>query len=704
MRLAVGEGRAETLGVTLDATGANVAVASAHAKAVAICVYDDGGREESRLLLPARTGDVFHGHIAGLAAGMRYGLRAWGPWDPARGHRFNPAKLLVDPYATALDRPFAPYPSLVDGARPDPTDTASLVPKAIVEAPLPPLSARPPFDWDRQAIYELHVRGFTRLHPDIPEAIRGTFAGLGHPAAIAHLTRLGVTTVELLPCAAWADDRHLPALGLHNYWGYNPVAMLAPDPRLAPGGWVEIRAAVAALQAAGIAVLLDVVLNHTGEGDEFGPTLSFRGLDNALYYRLRPDDASLYVNDAGTGNILALDRPPVVRLAMDAFRSWITRAGIDGFRLDLAPVLGRRDSGFDPAAPLLAAMQQDPLLASRVVIAEPWDIGQGGYQLGAFPAGWGEWNDRYRDTMRRFWRGDGGMLGDLATRLSGSADIFAGRHRKLTRSINFITAHDGFTLADLVSYETKHNGANLENGHDGNADNLSWNNGIEGATDDPAVLAARRRDVRALLATLLVSRGTPMLPMGDEAGRTQHGNNNPYSQDNAISWFDWAAIDPALVDFTARLIRTRLDCPGLLGGRPLTGQAIDDSRIPDVTWHLPDGRGLSPEDWHDGAARTLVVALYAAGSRAVVVLHAGTDPVPLTPPAPRPGWRWRCAIDSADPARAAVVTDAMPVAPRSVLLLLEEPGAAPAQSRALPADALDRLAQAAGIAANWWDV
>jgi glycogen operon protein len=690
------------LGVTLDADGANVAVVSANAEAVAVCLFDDLDQEIARLLLPARTGDVFHGHIAGLEAGTRYGLRAWGRWDPTSGQRFNPAKLLVDPYATAVDRIFTSHPSLVDGERTDPSDTAALVPKAIVEAPLPPLPARPQFDWDRQVIYELHVRGFTKLHPDIPEAIRGTFAALGHPAAVAHLKRLGVTTVELLPCAAWADDRHLPALGLHNYWGYNPVTMLAPDPRLAPGGWAEIRAAVAALQDAGLSVLLDVVLNHTGEGDECGPTLSFRGLDNALYYRLKPDNLALYVNDAGTGNILALDRPPVLRLAMDAFRNWIERAGIDGFRLDLAPVLGRRDSGFDPAAPLLAAMEQDPVLASRVVIAEPWDIGNGGYQLGAFPAGWGEWNDRYRDTMRRFWRGDGGMLGDVATRLAGSADIFAGRHRPLTRSVNFITAHDGFTLTDLVSYETKHNEANREGNHDGNGDNRSWNNGVEGATNDPAILAARTRDLRALLATLLFSRGTPMFPMGDEAGRTQRGNNNPYAQDSEISWFDWAAIDPALVAFTERLIRTRLDCPALCSGRPLTGQPIDDTQIPDVTWRLPDGQPLSLQDWHDGGRRTLVMTLYTAGCRVLLALHAGADPVALVPPATRPGWQWRCMIDSADPARDEIVPGVLP--PRSVVLLQEIPSAGVGIAHGLPADALDRLARAAGIAPNWWDV
>jgi glycogen operon protein len=702
--LNVTEGRPEPLGVTPDASGANVAVVSERAETIAICLFDEADHERATLTLPGRTGDVFHGHVEGLRPGMRYGLRAWGPWEPARGSRFNPAKLLVDPYATALDRPFISHPSLVDGDRARPEDTASLVPKGIVAEPAGSAPARPPFDWDHQVIYELHVRGFTRLHPAVPEPIRGTFAALGHPAIINHLKRLGVTTIELMPCAAWTDDRHLPALGLGNYWGYNPVALLVPDPRLAPGGWPEVRAAVSALQQAGFSVIVDIVLNHTGEGDELGPTLSLRGLDNALYYRLLPEDPSRFVNDAGTGNILALDRPQVVRLAMTAFRTWLEHSGIDGFRLDLATVLGRRDHGFDPAAPLLTAMQQDPLLASRVLIAEPWDIGYGGYQLGSFPAGWGEWNDRFRNTVRRFWRGDAGMLGELATRLAGSADIFAGRHRPLTRSINYVTAHDGFTLADLVSYEKKHNEANREHNRDGSDDNLSWNNGAEGETNDPAIIAARKRDMRALLATLLMARGTPMLPMGDEGGRTQHGNNNPYTQDNEISWLDWSALDDGQIDFTARLIALRRDCAALRGGRPLAGAPLDDSLIPDVTWHLADGSIPSPVDWQDGGHRTLMAVFYAQGCRAAVVLHAGREPTEIVPPPPRQSWRWCCALDSANPERGEPISGRLNAAPRSVLILVEQPAPASGIGRALPPDALDQLARAAGIAEYWWSV
>ena len=641
-----GAGWPEPLGVVPAAGGVNVAVFSAHAEAIEICLFDaDGTTERARLRLPGRTGPVFHGHLPGVAPGTSYGLRAHGPWRPAAGHRFNPAKLLLDPFATAIDRPFRLVPALFDppGAGfPDPADSAAMMPKGIV-LPLPaPLPAPPPFAWDRQVIYELHVRGFTRRHPAIPPALRGTFAGLGHPAALAHLRALGVTAVELMPCAAWLDERHLPPLGLTNYWGYNPVALCAPDPRLAPGGWAEVRVAVAALQAAGIAVLVDVVLNHTGEGDPLGPTVSLRGLDNATYYRLHPDEPARCIDDAGCGNTLALDRQPVLRLAMEALRTWALRAGVDGFRLDLATTLGRRADGFDPAAPLLAAMAQDPVLRGLAIIAEPWDIGPGGYRLGAFPPGWGEWNDRYRDTVRRFWRGDGGMLGELATRFAGSADVFA-PPRPVSRSINFITAHDGFSLADLVAYTGKHNAANGEANRDGTDNNLSWNNGAEGPSDHPVVRARRARDVRALLATLLLSRGTPMLSMGDEAGRTQHGNNNAYAQDNPLSWFDWEGMNRDLLGFTARLVRARRDCPALRGAAALTGAAVDAAGVPDVAWYAADGQPMTADRWNDARNRTLLAALYApatlteAADRVLVVLHGGAAPLEVGLPAAQIG-------------------------------------------------------------------
>ncbi len=705
----IGPGRSEWLGVVPADGGVNVAVASAHAEAIEICLFDAAGEAElARLRLPGRTGPVFHGHIPGVLPGARYGLRAHGPWRPAEGHRFNPAKLLLDPFAAAIDRPFRLSPALFDppdAPAPDPADSAPAMPKGIVLAPADPSPPPPPFDWDRQVIYELHVRGFTMRHPGIPPALRGTFAGLADPAAIAHLRALGVTAVELMPCAAWIDERHLPPLGLTNYWGYNPVAPCAPDPRLAPGGWPEVRAAVAALQEQGIAVLLDVVLNHSGEGDRMGPTVSLRGLDNATCYRLAPDDPGRYIDDTGCGNTLALDRPPVLRLAMAALRSWALRAGVDGFRLDLATTLGRRADGFDPAAPLLAAMAQDPVLAARAIIAEPWDPGPGGYRLGAFPAGWGEWNDRFRDSVRRFWRGEPGVLGELATRFAGSADIFAAS-RPVSRSVNFITAHDGFTVADLVAYTAKRNTANGEANRDGTDNNLSWNNGTEGPSDDPAVLAARARDARALLATLLLSRGTPMLAMGDEAGRTQHGNNNAYAQDNALSWFDWEALDGDRLAFTARLVRARRDCPALRGPLALTGAPVDASLLPDVAWHGADGRAVR---WEDPQCRTLVAALYApasvseAADRVLVALHGGAAPVDVTLPTARFGWAWRLLADSAAPAaREAIVAGKLRVAPRAVVLLREVP--APRGRRAAAGEALARLAAAAGVAAGWWDI
>ena len=700
-------GSPDTLGVTVAGDGIDVAVHAPDAETVAVCLFDATDREISRIRLPERTGPVHHCHIAGVAPGSRYGLRAFGPWDPASGLRFNPAKLLVDPWAVTIDRPFRLHPLLFDREGPRPDDTAALVPKAIVGTPQADAVVNgPAFDWDRAVIYELHVRGFTMTHPDIPPAIRGTFAALGHPASIAHLTRLGVTTVELMPSAAWVDERHLPPLNLSNYWGYNPVAFLAPDPRLAPGGWPEVRAAIDALHAAGLTVILDVVLNHSGESDELGPTLSMRGLDNAGYYRLAAD-RSLYVNDAGCGNVLAMDHPVALRLGMDALRAWARYGGLDGFRLDLATTLGRRDSGFDRNAPFLAAAEQDPMLSRCVMIAEPWDIGPGGYQVGAFPARWGEWNDRFRDTVRRFWRGDGGMLGDFTTRFAGSADVFAGR--PLSRGINYVIAHDGFTLADLVSYEAKRNNDNGENNRDGSNDNQSWNNGTEGPTADPAILAARDRDARALLATLLLSRGTPMLSMGDEIGRTQRGNNNAYAQDNAGSWMDWAGADTALADFTGSVIALRRDLAPLFSGHALQGRQLDGATLPDVAWFGADGHAI--QDWN--SARTLVAVLFAAGQRAALVFHPAPAETEIALPLPRPGFGWWRVLDSAGAGEGSIIP------PRGVTVFREmasDPGVVmasaapgvPVSPRVAPAgvsDAdLDDLAERAGINPFWWDV
>ena len=722
-------GNPEPLGITLAQDGANIAVFSANATVIEFCRFDaNGERELERIALPGRTGDVFHGFLPGVSDGERYGLRVHGPYDPRQGHRFNPAKLLVDPYVRALDRPFAFHPAQVGGGDDpksrDETDSAPFVPKGIVthRSALAALNRRKA-PWASTIVYELHVRGYTRTHPGIPESLRGTFAGLAHPAAIAHLTRLGVTAVELMPVGAWVEERHLSRLGLSNYWGYNPVAPFVPDPRLAPGGIDEVRRAVVALRAAGIEVILDIVLNHTGEGDALGPTVSLRGLDNATYYRTHVDDHARYVDDTGCGNALALDRPPALRMALDVLRYYAATTGVDGFRFDLATTLGRRADGFDPDAPLLQAIAQDPALRDLKLIAEPWDVGPGGYRLGAFPPGWGEWNDQYRDTVRKYWRGDPSRIGDLATRLAGSADVFAARRRPPSRSLNFVAAHDGFTLADLVAYAAKHNVANGEENRDGSELNNSWNHGVEGPTDDPDIVAARRRDVRNLLATLLVSRGTPMLAMGDELGRTQQGNNNGYAQDNPLTWVDWSTVDDTLVSFVAQLIELRRRHAVLHADHWLDGVVQSDSGVPDVEWRRPDGAPMDGDDWANPEVRSLVVALHPRGNgreaplqatspRASVTIafNAGDAAIGVRWPEPREGCAWHVKVDTASPTglptgEIEVAGDESTVAPRSLVVVTEELEASPRQRRhGVAREVLDRLATSAGIAADWWDV
>ncbi|HVZ12868.1 MAG TPA: glycogen debranching protein GlgX [Bauldia sp.] len=659
-RIAITDGSPEPLGVTLADVGVNVAVVSRNASAVWLCLFDGRGEKETARLPLRRDGDVWCGLVTGLAPGARYGLRADGPHDPAAGHLFDPEKLLVDPYAIALDRPFALTPEL-SAPRSSAVDTAPFVPKGILGGPPPAHRAmrRKP-----GIIYEVSVRAFTRQHPDVPTEMRGTVAALAHPRVLAHFARLGVDTVELMPLAAWIDERHLLPLALHNAWGYNPITFMAPDPRLAPGGMAEIASTVATLHAAGITVILDGVFNHTGESDLAGPTLSLRGLDNALYYRREPDGR--LVNDTGTGNTIAADEPHVVRLISDAMRQWAA-TGIDGFRLDLAATLGRTAEGFEPQAPVIAAIAADPQLSRLTMIAEPWDVGPGGYQLGHFPHNWREWNDRYRDDVRRFWRGDPDTLGTLATRIAGSADIFDGRAP--SASVNFIAAHDGFALADLVAYGEKHNADNGEDNRDGGNANFSWNDGVEGITSDRAIVAARKGDVRALLATLFVSRGTPMLTAGDEFGRTQGGNNNAYAQDNAITWLDWAHGDRDLIAFTARLIELRKAHPSLSADAFLTGRG---EPLRDVVWLKAGGGEMDGEDWNDGR-RVLGIALAAGDDRTVVWINGSDErtTVPLLPARPRK--RWRLEINSADPAAAggAASETGVNLPPRSVLVFAE---------------------------------
>jgi len=699
----------EALGVALTPDGADVAVFSAHASAVLVCLYDANGESEiARVRLERGADGVHRASIPNVRSGARYGLRADGPFDPSAGHRFDVSKLLADPYAQAFDRPFSLHPSMFSFA----IDSGPFAPKAIALAPTVVEPGRQRIAWDQTVIYEANLRGLTKLRADIPEAARGCFAGLAHPAVVGHLQALGVTTVEVMPADAWIDERHLPALGLSNAWGYNPVVLGAPDPRLAPGGWAEVRAATDALHAAGMEAILDIVLNHNGESDEFGPTVSFRGLDNASYFRLDPADPARYVNDMGCGNCLALDRPPVVRMAVSALERWMTLGGFDGFRFDLATAMGRRPSGFDPHAPMFAAIAEHPILSRAKLIAEPWDIGPGGYQVGNFPEGWGEWNDRFRDAARRFWRGDGGMRGELATRLAGSRDLF-GRAPSAASCVNFVTAHDGFTLADVVAYANKHNEANGEHNRDGSNENYSWNHGVEGPTEDAAILAARATDMRNLIVLPFVARGTPMLSMGSELGHSQSGNNNAYAQDNATSWIDWSRADASLVDFTRRVIRARREHPALSSQSWLTGQPIDGAGPPDVDWRDAEWPLTSGAQWNapDVDILVAVFAAHAPGGldRVAVAFNGAAAPNVLHLPEPREGKAWRVLIDTAD---ASVDDASLPVADRArigaraTLILAEFDAGGPDVNRSRAPDAreIDALAAVAGISAEWWDV
>lgn len=536
------------LGVQIADGRTRFTVRAPLADIVWLCLFD--GETETRHAM-SRHGPCWSIELAGDLTGTRYGYRAGGEWAPEGGSWFDPAKLLVDPYALELDRRFVQDPSLATYGE----DTAAVVPRAIVQRPAPVKNPAPPYFGPGGLIYEINVRAFTMQHPDVPEGLRGTVAALAHPTVIAYLRRLNVTAVELMPIVAWIDERHLPPLGLVNAWGYNPVAMMALDPGLCPGGIAELRDTVAALHAAGVGVILDLVFNHSGESDAQGGVISLRGLDPAAY-ALAPDGG--LINDTGCGNTLDFASPAVRRLTIDALRHFVGRCGVDGFRFDLAPILAR-GPGFDPAAPIFAEIAADPLLADRILIAEPWDIGPGGYQLGNFPGNWLEWNDRFRDDLRQFWKGETD-IGTLATRLAGSSDIFGPvLPEARCRSVNFLAAHDGFTLADTVAYEHRHNEANGENNRDGHGENFSWNHGVEGPSDDPEVLAARRADLKAMLGTLFASTGTIMLTAGDEFGRTQQGNNNAYCQDNAIGWIDWHNRDHELEAYVAKLAATRAE-------------------------------------------------------------------------------------------------------------------------------------------------
>jgi len=617
----------ERFGATVTPDAVHFALWSESATAAWVSIFDDKGeREIGRVGLERGPADIFQAGIPGIGEGTRYGFRTDGVYDPDLGLWFDPAKLLADPYAVSIDRPYR-YDTRLAAPREAAIDTADLMPKGIVTALPAALPHSPPHFTPGALIYELNVRGFTMLHPEVPEEQRGTIAALAHPALVAHFKTIGVGAVELMPITAWIDERHLGPLGLRNSWGYNPVGFLALDPRLAPGGIAELRDTVATLHANGIGVILDVVFNHSGESDRQGPTLSLRGIDNHAYFRTVHDEPGILTNESGCGNTLNCDHPATRRLVLDAMRHFVGQAGVDGFRFDLAPILGRARDGFEPGAALFREIARDPLLSDRILIAEPWDIGAGGYQLGNFASPFIEWNDRYRDDIRRFWRGDPHSIGDLATRLAGSSDIFGGHGRTHSRSLNFIAAHDGFTLADLVAYQRKHNEANGEQNRDGHNDNLSWNNGTEGPSDDPDILRARRRDLKALLATLFASRGTIMLTAGDEFGRTQHGNNNAYAQDNAISWVDWSRYDRDLQSYVMQLAAIRAAYPEI-GDPVLLGSA-------DVDWLTLDGRVFGDDEWHEPQTASLVMVIHLPEQpyRLAIAFNRSTAAADVTLPA-----------------------------------------------------------------------
>ncbi|MDO6386800.1 glycogen debranching protein GlgX [Uliginosibacterium sp. 31-12] len=645
-------GKPWPLGAHADAGGVNFAIFSANATAVFLCLFDsDGQTELARLPLRGHTLDVWHGYLPEAVPGLIYGLRCEGPWAPQEGHYFNPEKLLLDPYAREIagqfnwnDAHFCAIPESHE--QPCPEDNGRHALKARVPAP-------DGFDWGDDAppeispadtvIYELHVKGFSKSNPAIPEALRGTYAGLAHPASLAHLKRLGVTALSILPVHYHLDELRLTQMGLVNYWGYNSINFFTPDPRYASGAdglsvGDEFRTMVRALHAAGIKVLLDVVYNHTAEGDATGPSISFRGLDNASYYRLDANNKRTFINDTGCGNTLDIRQPNVLRLVLDSLRYWVSEMHVDGFRFDLAPILGRDDSGFNPRAAFFAAVAQDPVLSHVTMIAEPWDIGPGGYQLGGFPRGWHEWNDRFRDTLRAFWLGHPCTRGDFAMRLCGSSDLFQANRREPLASVNYIVSHDGYTLRDLVSYVARRNQANGEDNRDGHNHNLSNNCGEEGPSTDPAVLALRSRMQRVLLASALFSQGTPMLAAGDELGHSQGGNNNPYCQDNPDTWIAWAEADQDLIAFTARLLSLRRQAMLFATHWYRRGPS-------DLVWLRKDGEALHSHEWRDAGARALGCLINHPG-RASVPLLLLVNAEPTDCHFTLPAGEWRCWFDT----------------------------------------------------------
>jgi glycogen operon protein len=662
------------LGATYDGAGTNFALFSEIADRVELCLFDANGKEE-RLELPEVDGFVWHAYLPGVDPGQHYGYRVHGPYEPSRGLRCNPNKLLLDPYAKAIDGTieweeplFSYHFGAPDSVNND--DSAAFLPKCVVINPF--------FDWgvDRpprrayadSVIYEAHVKGLTQTHPDLPQELRGTYAGVAHPVIVEHLTKLGITAIELMPVHHFVNDSVLQDKGLNNYWGYNTIGFFAPDHKYSssttPGGQVqEFKAMVRTLHEAGIEVILDVVYNHTAEGNHLGPTLSFRGIDNPAYYRLVDDDPQYYMDYTGTGNTLNVRHPHALQLIMDSLRYWVLEMHVDGFRFDLAATLAREFYDVDRLSSFFELVQQDPVVSQVKLIAEPWDVGPGGYQVGNFPPQWTEWNGKYRDTVRDFWRGEPATIGEFAARLTGSADLYETSGRRPVASINFVTAHDGFTLRDLVSYNEKHNEANLDNNQDGESHNRSWNCGVEGPTDDPEILALRARQARNFLATLFLSQGVPMVCHGDELGRTQRGNNNGYCQDNELTWIDWANLDEQLVEFSRRVSRLRREHPVFRRRRFFDGRPVRrGDQLPDIAWFTPDGSAMTEEDWDSGFGRSVAVYLNGQGipdrdgrgervtdDSFYLCFSAHYEPIEFSLPTEEYGASWSVVVDTTHP-------------------------------------------------------
>lgn len=672
-------GKPFPLGATWDGKGVNFAIFSENATAVTLCLFDaaDDAREADAIPFTERTDFIWHLYIPGLKPGQLYGYRIDGPFDPQNGHRFNKNKLLIDPYAKALTGQVVWDAALFgydfDSRERDlsfnAADSAPYVPKAVV--------IDPAFDWEgdvqpnvpfyKTVIYEAHVKGLTYLHPEIPEELQGTYLGVAHPVIINHLKNLGITAIELMPVHAFINDEFLEKKGLSNYWGYNTLSYFAPDTRYARSNehgeaLNDFKHMVKELHRAGIEVILDVVYNHTAEGNELGPTLSFKGVDNASYYRLNPDNNQYYMDYTGTGNTLNATQPNVLRLIMDSLRYWVIEMHVDGFRFDLAATLARGLHEVDRLSAFFDVIHQDPIISQVKLIAEPWDVGEGGYQVGNFPPGWAEWNGKYRDCMRDYWRGADSMLGEFAQRFTGSSDLYAEDGRRPTASINFITAHDGFTLADLVSYNEKHNEANGEGNKDGESYNRSWNCGVEGPTNDPGILALRRQQQRNFLTTLFLSQGVPMLLAGDELGHTQQGNNNAYCQDNEISWINWEKADKELLAFTQKLIALRHDHPVFRRRRWFMGRPIHGAGVEDIAWFLPNATEMTEEHWQHDFAKSLMIFLNGKGiptpsfkgdkiidDNFLLLFNAHSGPVNFRIPIERYGGRWQKIIHTANP-------------------------------------------------------